>query len=668
MDVRNENNFDSVGTTTCTSAVKRHDEVLDLDSDDDSPDSSVSTNEAQTRDRGLWANKLEFFLAITGYTVGLGSVWRFPMVCSRNGGGAFLIPFFFFLITSGGPLYYLEVCLGQFTGLSAGLAYEFCPLLKGLGILQVLLSLTVLWYLMDVLAWTFYFLYSCFQSELPWTTCNNSWNTHRCRAVSEVWSSVDLHNSSFQGETVVKDVYSGMLNGSASIISNVTMGNTNVTSYNSSGTSTSAYEFWEYKVIARSSGLEDMGSIQIHLVVSFFLAWVFCVAAVIKGVKSLGKVVYITATAPYVFLTIIFIKGLMLDGALDGMETFLKPDFSKLLTYQVWVDAAVQVFFSLGPSWGTVITMSSYNRFHDKSFWSTTLCVCSAGFTSFYNGLVVFTLLGFMAKTTGIPLHVVASQSGPGLVFVVFPTVLSQMPVPHLWSVLFFAMLITVAFDSLFGMFETVTSAVIDLFPHQLIRHRSAINIIGGLIFFICELPLTMNGGIYLMQLADWYFSAFAVLFSSFFQLLAVCWLYGTDRFARDIHYMTGRDVCVLLRIMWTIVIPSFVSVIFFIFLLQYSAPSYGDGYVYSSGAIAAGIFMGLVPIIVMVGVGIFTFIRLKGSCLQRLKTGCSPSEKWCPHDHETKDIYLKESYVYPATKWKTFCLNIRGSDKNTFF
>lgn len=51
---------------------------------------------------------------------------------SRNGGGAFLIPFFFFLITSGGPLYYLEVCLGQFTGRGAGHAFEFCPLLKGL--------------------------------------------------------------------------------------------------------------------------------------------------------------------------------------------------------------------------------------------------------------------------------------------------------------------------------------------------------------------------------------------------------------------------------------------------------------------------------------------------------------------------------------------------------
>lgn len=48
------------------------------------------------------------------------------------------------------------------------------------------------------------------------------------------------------------------------------------------------------------------------------------------------QVVYVTATAPYVFLTIIFIKGLTLDGAVDGIMTYLTPDFSKLLTVQVW--------------------------------------------------------------------------------------------------------------------------------------------------------------------------------------------------------------------------------------------------------------------------------------------------------------------------------------------
>ena len=97
-----------------------------------SSSNNEGTFEQDNKERGQWGNKIEFFLAIMGYTVGIGSVWRFPIICSRNGGGAFLIPFFFFLITSGGPLYYMEVCLGQFTGKSAGVAFEFCPLLKGI--------------------------------------------------------------------------------------------------------------------------------------------------------------------------------------------------------------------------------------------------------------------------------------------------------------------------------------------------------------------------------------------------------------------------------------------------------------------------------------------------------------------------------------------------------
>jgi len=69
------------------------------------------------------------------------------IIFSRNGGGAFLIPFFFFLITTGGPLYYLEVCLGQFTGKSAGQAFEFVPLLKGETFVVVILLHSVwFWY------------------------------------------------------------------------------------------------------------------------------------------------------------------------------------------------------------------------------------------------------------------------------------------------------------------------------------------------------------------------------------------------------------------------------------------------------------------------------------------------------------------------------------------
>ena len=65
---------------------------------------------------------------------------------------------------------------------------------------------------------------------------------------------------------------------------------------------------------------------------------------------------------PYAVLISLACRGFTLPGALDGIHYFLNPDWSRLLTTEVWVDAATQVIFSLGPACGCVITLSSYNR------------------------------------------------------------------------------------------------------------------------------------------------------------------------------------------------------------------------------------------------------------------------------------------------------------------
>ena len=96
--------------------------------------------------------------------------------------------------------------------------------------------------------------------------------------------------------------------------------------------------------------MDNLGSVLGDLIGCNLAAWVLVFFCLFKGVQSSGKVVYFTATFPYVVLVILVIFGATLDGASDGIEFYLKPDTSKLADGKVWAAAATQIFYSLGKS------------------------------------------------------------------------------------------------------------------------------------------------------------------------------------------------------------------------------------------------------------------------------------------------------------------------------
>lgn len=86
-----------------------------------------------------------------------------------------------------------------------------------------------------------------------------------------------------------------------------------------------------------------MGLPDLELVLCLFAAWVLIFLILMKGVQSIGKVVYFTSTFPYIILVILFVRGVTLPGAGKGVEFYMIPNISKLAEGRVWGDAAIQV-------------------------------------------------------------------------------------------------------------------------------------------------------------------------------------------------------------------------------------------------------------------------------------------------------------------------------------
>jgi len=84
-------------------------------------------------ERGEWDSPVQFLLSCLSFAVGLGNIWRFPYLCYRNGGGAFLIPYVLSLVCMGLPVFLWEMGAGQLSSQGPIGIWKICPLFQGIG-------------------------------------------------------------------------------------------------------------------------------------------------------------------------------------------------------------------------------------------------------------------------------------------------------------------------------------------------------------------------------------------------------------------------------------------------------------------------------------------------------------------------------------------------------
>ncbi|KAL7408421.1 hypothetical protein ABVT39_023242 [Epinephelus coioides] len=545
-----------------------------------------------TLTRGHWSSKMEFLLAVAGQIIGLGNVWRFPYLCYKNGGGVFFIPYVLFLFACGIPLFLLETSLGQYTQQGSITCWKkICPLFEGMGYGSLVVVLYSSIYYIIILAWAFLYLFCSFNSELPWSSCRNSWNTETCVEFNQ--------NAGHLNWTVPENATSPVR------------------------------EFWERRVLNVTGSVHELGSMRWELALCLLLSWIICYFCVWKGVKSTGKVVYFTATFPYVMLAVLLVRGVTLPGALDGIKFYLYPDPSRLSDPQVWMDAGTQIFYSYAICIGCLTALGSYNKYNNNCYKDCVyLCLLNSG-TSFVAGFAIFSALGFMAYEQHTDISKVA-ESGPGLAFIAYPRAVAMMPFSQIWAIFFFIMIILLGLDSEFVGLEAIVTAISDMNPSFFhVGHRRKFLLLAiCVVSFFIGLVMVTEGGLYIFQLFDYYAcSGMTLLLFAILQSSCIGWIYGADRFYENIEDMIGYKPLPLIKYCLKYVTPVICLGTFIFSLVKYTPLKFNNTVEYPWWGYALGWWFTLSSTLMVPLFMLYNVITTPGTLRQRISILCTPSE-----------------------------------------
>ncbi|WP_019413382.1 sodium-dependent transporter [Paenisporosarcina sp. TG20] len=267
----------------------------------------------------------------------------------------------------------------------------------------------------------------------------------------------------------------------------------------------------------------EAGGLVPGVAIPLLLVWVIVLIILFAGIKKgieLANKIFIP-TLVILFLLVV-IRAVTLDGAGLGLTAFFEPNFSELSNPAVWVAAYGHIFFSLSIAFAIMITYSSYlPKKSDITNNAFITGFANSGF-ELLAGIGVFSALGFMAASQGVAVADVAT-AGVGLAFVVFPQIISQFPgMNGLFGVLFFLSLTLAGITSLISICETYVAGFSEKFG---LSRNKAVTLGVGLAAVISFLFAT-NGGLYFLDVADYFINQFGVAAIGLVEVIAIAWFF----------------------------------------------------------------------------------------------------------------------------------------------
>jgi SNF family Na+-dependent transporter len=297
---------------------------------------------------------------------------------------------------------------------------------------------------------------------------------------------------------------------------------------------TTALQFFQREIIYSTKNTDFNWMTFVGLVILYT-----CVCfAVWRGVHTLQYSMYFTFLPMCVFFFVLTIVALILPGSEKGLAELFTPR-TEFFSLQLWTDAIGQAFLTLAVGCGTMVTFGSHNTINHNTVKYSIVIVLIQLMFSLCCGICTFSVLG--STTTAMNASVTtttnsatsAIANGLHLPFIVYPLILSQLPIPQVFSFLFFFWLFVLGVGVVSGPMQTVHTVLRDKFTHA---PSFVLSAVACLTSTILGLPFCFGSGYFLVVSVDIVVVGMCLPMHVFFECIGIGYMWGERSVTEEVR------------------------------------------------------------------------------------------------------------------------------------
>ncbi|XP_076789945.1 orphan sodium- and chloride-dependent neurotransmitter transporter NTT5-like isoform X4 [Arvicanthis niloticus] len=454
------------------------------------------------------AKKAENILILVAFSIGLGSMWRFPYLCHQNGGGSFLLMYLILLLMLGIPLMYMEMVVGQWLRKDNIQAWKYLvPWLSGVGYSSILASVLVILYNSALVSWSLFYLVQSFDYPLSWDHC----------PLVENFSIVD-----FSCLWIEPHQY-----------------------------------FWYQTVLRASNQIEEgIEVLALNVTLCLCATWIFLYVTMVIRIK----ISVLTRGENNIKWASFVAMVNLVTSLLSSSVTFLVLGFWATTTGSKCLERSVSNLLNLitngvlpQAAWPPKdIIHKSPQEYLD---WISQLPI------DLQNEILHLTLPCSLLREEG------KFMEGPGLPYVAFSQAISLFPGSSFWAIIFFMSLAIMGLGTMITLLEGVVLPLqksISIFT----KHPNLVPVLVCLGGLLGSLVFSSRPGSYVVFLFDDHLVPMILIIIMVIQNLSLAWVYGIKRFRAEMFGQLGHMVWAPFTCLWSYVtLPMLLALLTIYFL-----------------------------------------------------------------------------------------------------